>query len=208
LATVIKQKRIGLAKKSGVEYLKEELSKEEQLLESLIRSERFVKKYRAHLFGAVIFTVVAAGAAYFYQYQKERTLLEANIAYMRLEADPADGAAKRLLEQKSPALYRLYLYKKAVREQDMDQLRKLADSDDKIIADLARYHLYLLQNDIDGLKRYKKEGILKDMARLNGAYLLDVGGHYHQAHSLLEEVGGESAAKPYAALLRHYGVGK
>ena len=191
-----------------IEYLKEELSKEEQLLESLIKSERFFKRHKKKLIAAVAVVALAVAGYYGYEYKKELDRAAANAAYERLLADPADSEARALLEQKSPALYRLYLYRQAVRSKDAATLERLAASKDPVIADLASYHLAALRRDPQGLGEYESGGILRDYARLDGAYLYDLAGRYAQAHSKLDIIPRTSIAKPYAILLRHYGVAK
>ena len=191
-----------------IEYLKEELSKEEQLLESLIKSERFFKRHKKKLMAAVALVALAAVGYIAYDYKKERDLLAANEAYAKLLANPDDAAAKETLRQKSPRLYELYLFKEALQKREKDLLKKLAVSKDPVISDLAGYHFAALKRDVKMLQESETGAILADLAKLDAAYLLDLAGAYSRAFAKLESIPADSAAKPYATLLRHYGVAK
>jgi len=191
-----------------IEYLKEELTKEEQLLESLIKSERFFKRHKKKIIAAAAALVLAGVGYVAYDYKMEQDRIAANEAYARLLANPSDEAAKELLRQKSPRLYELYLFKEAVQKKDEKLLAKLASSEDRVIADLAGYHLAALRRDGEALGRYEEGAILADYAKLDSAYLDDLAGRYKEAHAKLERVPVDSPAKPYATLLRHYGVAK
>ena len=191
----------------NIDYIKKELSNEEKFLESLIKAEKFYKKYRKPLIALGAFVVLAALGYVGYEMKVEHDLKVSNAAYIRLMNQSGTKEDLELLRSKNPKLHELYLYHQALAKQDIEALKRLADSEDPVIKDLATYHLGALKKDEQLLGQYATEGaILRDLAILDDAFLLDKAGNVQQAHQKLELISKESPAAPYALLLRHYGV--
>ncbi len=198
----------GLGTKENIEYIKQELSNEEKLLESVIKLEKFYKKYKKALIGAFLALVIFAVGYMGYAWKKERDLQASNQAFEKLLANPTDKDALETLRSVNPKLYRLYLYRQAMQTKDVKLFEQIAASDDPVLSDLAKYHLAVLQKDQKSLEKYtmQKEALLKEMALLDDGYLLMKSGQISQARNDLANVPKESPAYPYALLLKHYGV--
>ncbi len=194
--------------KENIEYIKEELSSEEKFLESVIKAEKFFKKYKKPLLaiGAVLVLFIVGYSGY--ELKKEHDQKVANEALAKLLANPEDHKALETLRQKSPKLFTLYSYKVAVEKKDKKALEALASSSDPIVSDLARYHLALLKKSDHDLGIYAgdKEAILRDLALLDEAYLLYGKKQSTKAHEELSKIDTKSPAAPFALLLGHYGV--
>ena len=197
-----------LGTKENIEYIKEELSNEEKFLESVIKAEKFFKRYKKPLLALGVVLVLAIVGYSGYEFKKEHDVKEANEALTRLLVNPLDKQAFETLRQKSPKLFRLYRYKVAVENKDLKTLAALASSNDPILSDLARYHLALLKRNDHDLGTYagEKEAILRDLALLDEAYLLYGKEETSKAHKELSKIDTKSPAAPYALLLGHYGV--
>ena len=193
----------------NIDYIKKELSNEEKFLESLIKAEKFYKKYKKPFIALGVAAVVAAVGYVGFEMKKEHDLKVSNQAYERLLQNSGTKEDIEVLKSKNPKLYTLYLYHQALQKRDLKALETLAKSEDAVIADLASYHLYALKKDEPGLKRYSsQESVYKDMAKLDDAYLLYTQKSIDEAHQRLATIQKSSPAAPYALLLRHYGVAK
>ena len=195
-----------LGAKENIEYIKEELSSDEKLLGQLIKTERFFKKYKKPLIAVAALVVLALAGYEAYDWKRTRDLAVANEAYMQLLKSPSKEA-EELLASKDPKLYDLYLYQKAVRKKDETALAKLAASADPLISDMARYHLAALKSDLSKLHEVAlSDNVLRDMALLDEALLLDKKGETKKARNRLARIGKESPAYEAAQLLKHYGT--
>ncbi len=197
-----------LGTKENIDFIKQELSSEEKFLESVIKLEKYYKKYKNLLIGLLVF-VILAGVGYMgYEWKKQADLEASNLAFEKLLANPADKEALKVLQQKNPRLYQLFLYRQALQTKDKKILENLAKSEDPILSDLAKYHLAVLNKDERALQNYsmQKEALLKEMAILDDGYLLMKSEKIDDARRRLSNIAKESSAYPYALLLKHYGA--
>lgn len=193
--------------KENIEFIKKELDSEEKLLESVIRVEKFYKRYKKPIIVGVGVAIVATILYFGYEWKKEYDIQKANIAYNRLLQNPQDKSALDELRSTDKRLYTLYLYQKALSSEDLKAFEQVAASDDPILADLANYHIAVLQKDQKRLDSYASdETLLKEMALLDEAYLLMKSGELQKAKSKLDAVPQNSEAFLYAKMLKHYGV--
>ncbi len=93
---------------ANLDYLKAQLSTEEQFLENAIRSEKFIKK---HLTKFIVVLLVVVGAAVYFGVQEssERARLHrANDAYNALLANASDEGARAILRENNANLFGLF----------------------------------------------------------------------------------------------------
>ncbi len=193
----------------NIDYIKQELSNEEKFLESLIKAEKFYKKYKKHFVILGIAVLVGVGGYVGYEMKIEHDLRVSNEAYEKLLQKRGTKEDLQLLQSKNPKLYTLYLYQEALQNKDEKALQQLAGSDDPVISDLARYHIAVLRGDEPKLSTYaSQENIYTDLAKLDDAYLLYRQEKIESAHAKLATIQKTSPVAPYALLLRHYGVTK
>jgi hypothetical protein len=199
-----------LGTKENLEYIKEELSSEEKFLESLIKVEKFYKKYKKPLKYLAIGLLVATIGYVGWDLKKEHDLKVSNEAYLRLLKNYEDKEAINILKEKNPKLYELFLYKLALDKRDIELLQKLANSKDPIIKDLSTYHIGVLKSDRKKLQEYgvQKDAILRDFALMNSSYLEYEKANIDVAKKILNSIDKNSLAYTYSLLLRHYGVAK
>lgn len=202
-----KIKELGLGAKENIEYIKNELSNEEKLLESVIKAEKFYKKHKKKIVG-IFAALVIAGVGYIgYEMKVEHDLQISNKAYQKLLQNPSDTEALQTLQAKNEKLYHLFLYQQAVKTKDKAALQKIATSSDPVLADLAKYHIAALDRDSEALDRYAidSNAILREMAILDESYLLMERNKIAKAREKLSKI-EKSPATPYALLLGHYGA--
>jgi len=131
-----------LAIKDDIDSIKEELNTQEQFLENIIKSERFFKKYKKIIIGALALGVIGAAGYYINGALKEKEFKAANAAYAKLILNPKDEQAKAELKQKDASLYALYEFKVAVDNNDTSALKSLANEQiDPLLKDIVKSQL-------------------------------------------------------------------
>jgi len=142
------------------------------------------------------------------EYVKEQHLLKANSALLKLQNNPSDTNALKVLKENNPALAELYLLKKATLSGDIKKLEELEKSKDETISDLAMYHIAIFKDSLSQIKEYrlKSSALLKDLALFDEAYLLYRSGKIDEAKSRLAQIHETSSVKEVAKMLEHYGI--
>lgn len=113
LANFLFLKDITLAVKENIDYIKNEISSQEQLLESAIKSERFFKRNKKSFIAAGIVIIIALAGYSISNALQEASKAEVNKAYNTLINHPDDSNAKQILISKNPSLYALFVIKTA-----------------------------------------------------------------------------------------------
>lgn len=194
--------------KENIQTLKDELSSEEKLFESALRTERFVKKYQKPLIGSVISLLLIVGGAIGYQAYDNSRIESSNAALNTLLTNPIDKNALSALENKNTKLYELYTLSVAIKGSDIKSLELLQKSQSPEIADIATYETAVLKTDHAALENYTKKqgGMYQDMALLETAVMLIKKGDSKSAQNQLALIKEDSAIYPMAQMLSHYGV--
>jgi predicted negative regulator of RcsB-dependent stress response len=183
--------------KDELNYVKEELSSDEKLLESAFKLERFYKKNKLAIWAVLLLIVVGFGGKALYGAYQEHLEAKANEALLQLEKNPSDQAALKKLESANPKLYALYRYSSAVDRRQVKPLQTLAASEDPRIRDLAAYHVAVLSQK-PGSSRY-----YHDLSLVEKAYEALKAGKKAEARSQLALIGENSPVAGIARLLRH-----
>ena len=188
--------------------VKEELTSEEKFFEKAVVTEKFVKKYKNVMIGAVVVAVIAVAGNIAYDINRASTITSANDTLMLLQKDSTDSAALAKLATLSPALADVWKYSQAVTSKDAKALKELQNSKALIISDLATYEFAQTQNDIKALNDYsmKQNVIFSDLAQLQSAVILLNEKKIDQAHQKLATINEKSSLYKVAKALLHYGV--
>lgn len=185
--------------------VKEELTSEEKFFEKSVMTEKFVKKYKYLLIGAVVSVVVLVAANIAYDMNKESTAVAANEALNKLSNNPSDAGALDNLKSSSPNLYDAYIYSKAIADKDQVTLASLKNSKAMMIPQLAEYESLKTASDLESYA-LAQDAIYKDLAYVQSAILLMNEGEIEKAHAKLELIGEMSSLNKIAKSLLHYGV--
>ena len=180
--------------------VKKELSSDEQMLASAFKAEKLYKKHKLK-----IFTVLGVAIAYFGGTAIMENIAQskreaANSAYMTLEKDAKNSAALTELKTNNPALFELFSYQAALKASDVNTLKTLSASKNEIIADLATYHL----NIIEGKQTESK--LYDDTAKIYNASLLIKAGKTTEAKEELELISEESPVYNISKMIKHYSI--
>ena len=126
-----------MAIKEDLTEIKKEIDAQEQFLESMIKGERFFKKYKTLLIVVCAAAIVAAVGFYTSKILNDNRVEEANLAYSKLILNPNDANALSVLKEKEPSMYALF------------SLGQMLDKNDtKGISELANLQVHPLVKDI------------------------------------------------------------
>ena len=94
----ISTKDYNLALKDDIEGVKKEIGTEEQFLESIIKSELFIKKYKKPIIALVAIAILGFVGYYGNLFLENRRIDSANALYSELLKNPNDDAKKAELK--------------------------------------------------------------------------------------------------------------
>ncbi len=196
---MIKGKSLSL--KENVNAIKEELSTQEQFLESVIKAEGFWKKYKNIIIAAVAVILIGLIAKGITGYIHTQNIITANKAYNLLLKNSSDTKALALLKSSSPELYSLYLFQNSAQKNDLAALQKSkSEIKDPILQELLTYQINSLDNKIT----VADTEIAKDFALLQEGYLLLKADKIKEAKAKFSHIEKNSPVRGVVELLNHY----
>lgn len=186
--------------KENANYVKNELSNDEKLLEGVLKFETFYNKHKIK-----IFVVIAAIALFFIgtaalEAWQDHKNEKANEALLKLAANPADKDALVELQENNQPLYELYSYQKASQSGDIKRLEELSKSENKMIADLSGYGVGALSG------KPKDSVYYQDMVTIQKVYEAIVKKDIATANKLLDTIDEKSPLASVARLYKHYTI--
>ena len=194
--------------KENIDMVKEELSQEEKMFESAVKTEKFVKKYKMPSIGAITTILVVVIGNSLYKASVESKITASNKAYSTLLQTPTDASAQKELQENNALLYDAWKLQQALKANDDKALESLKSSKSEVVSDIASYELATLKQDSSALNSYSndKDAIYRDIALLNEAVLLMKNGKKDEAKARLSMIDDKSSLKKTAMMLQHYGV--
>jgi len=183
--------------KDDVKYVKKELSGDEKILESAFKIEEIYKKYKFIIWAVVVAIILLFAGSAAMDAMKQAKLEDANNAFLTLQAKADDAEALETLKAKNPALFELYTFSQAAKNQDAKALSTLSSSKNSIIADSSKYTAATIEKKPVDSKLYK------EMALLETAYLSIKAGDMKSAKAKLELIDERSPLSMLARLLEH-----
>jgi hypothetical protein len=188
--------------------VKEELNSEEKFFEKAVMTERFVKKYKKVIIGAVVAVAVIVVGDVVYNVKEQNRIESANKTLAELQKNPNDKMAAQKLNSLSPKLYELWLYANSINSGDVEGLKIVSGKDDIIISDTATYEMAQLLADKKALENYAKKHnlIYQELANVLKAVLLLEDQKIEEADAILAEISVDSPLKEVVNTLKHYGV--
>ena len=194
--------------KNDIEMVKEELNSEEKFFEKAVITEKFVKKYKNLMIGAVVALVIVVGANIAYDINKQNQITQANDALLILSKDSTNSEVLLTIKDISPELYDVWIYSNAVAKKDMATIKELRNSSAVMIGDLAKYEMAQDAKDAESLDSYASEqdAVYRDLALVQSAIILMNNSQIEKAHEELAKISAQSSLSKIAAALLHYGV--
>lgn len=131
-----------MALKEDIKAIKEEIGAEEQFLESIIKGERFYKKYKFPIIAFVSLVILVAIGYATNDYMDKRSLRLTNEAYELLLKNPDNKEALKTLKDGNLPLYETYLFSQSSKNKNIDELKKLLSSNlDPVLKDMIKFEL-------------------------------------------------------------------
>ncbi len=194
--------------KDNVEAIKEELSAEEKFLESAIKTERFFTKYKKYIITIGVVIVLFAFGKLGYDIKEQSRIEKANTALDTLMKNPNDKQALKTLKDSSEKLYMLYVYYKALNDNDTDKLEEISKKKLQVVSDLSSYEVASRTSSASKLDSYalKPEAMYKDLAIFESAYIDLKRGDVKKCKQKLSKISDASSLKKFAQVLNHYGI--
>ncbi len=193
--------------KENVEALKQELSTEEQFLESVIKAEGFFRKYKKILITLAALLVAGVLIYLTLDYLKNRDLTQSNQALAALQKNPSDKGALERLRAKNPSLYALFQFHQVIEAGDAKKIAELSKTaHEAVLRDLAAYQSGALEENEKALSAYsrKQEALLRELALLDDAFLLFQEGRYDDAKARLAQIPLTSRLSGIVQSFSHY----
>ncbi len=185
--------------KENLKAVKEEISAEEQFLESVIKTERFFKTKKRYIIGLVVLLVLGAGAYGGYHMVQQAKLKSANEAYTLLLKDANNTQTLATLKEKNENLYALFLLKNALAKNDKDSLTTLSSHANPIVKDIASYELSQLDQNTSATSE-----LFKGFVLLEEGYSLLQNNKVAEAKIKFAQIETTSPLKQVAQNLEHY----
>lgn len=183
--------------KDDVKYVEKSLSGDEKLLESTFKLEALYKKHKFKIWAVIAAIVLYFGGQAVMTEMHEAKLAKANEAFLTLQSKSDDASALKILQENNPALYELYSFAQAAKNQDIKTLESLSKSTNAVVADSSQYTAGVLNKKPVDSKLYR------EMALLGEAYLAIEAGDTNTAKDKLELIDERSPVGVIASFLEH-----
>ena len=180
--------------------VKKELSSDEQMLASAFKIEKLYKKHKIKLFAIIGLAIAYFGGTAFMEMQAQNKREVANTALLLLEKDAKNAEAISTLKSNNPKLFELFSYQEAIKNTDSSVLKTLTNSSNEIIADLATYHLAVLEG------KPVESKLNEDVAKVHNATLLIREGKVADAKDELDQISEESPVYNISKMIKHYSI--
>ncbi len=183
-----------------IDDVKKELSGDEKMLASAFKAEKIYKKHKLKIFAVVGITIAYFAGTAIMENVTQTKKETANVAYLTLIKDAKNTDALNTLKTNNPALFELYSYQNAVKNTNKEMLKTLSNSKNEIIADLASYHLAVIEGKPSDSK------FNTDISKVHNAALLINEGKTEEAREELELIPEASPVYNISKMIKHYGI--
>ncbi|MCK9161628.1 MAG: hypothetical protein GX118_06430 [Arcobacter butzleri] len=182
--------------KENIQYVKTELTAQEQFIESFVKAEKFYKKNKNVIIAIVIATILAIIGTLVYDYSKGQNMVKANIALNEFLVDNNNQEALNRLQQTNKELYEIALHIK-----DSTHIPNVA-----IFKEIAQFQKALEENDSATINTLitNSNFLFKDYAVVTKALQEIKAGEFESAKNSINMLQDDSASTELANLIRHY----
>ena len=183
-----------MALDEDLKAVRKELSAQEKMLETFIKSERFLRKYK-YIFLTIFILIIAyfiySGIA---QSMAETRLLKNNELYASLLEEPKNTEKIELLKQENPNLYALFIFSNEGNfTAELEEIKNL--NINPLLKELISADSTQIANDSLFLRHFNT---------LLNAYDLLKQGNIKDANTLLSQIPLDSSLRALADNFRHY----
>jgi hypothetical protein len=186
--------------KEDINYIKEEISTEENFMEKFFKTEQFYKKYKNIIIGGISVFIIAIVGFYISSYMTEQNKIEANKAFNVLMEDPKNEKAIAILRERNPKLLEVVNFTK----------NDTTNTDMEFLKELSLYSVAMKENNIDkiSLVSQNQNFLLKDFAVFNKALIQTQNQKYLDAKETLKQISESSDITALSKMLAHFLITK
>ncbi|MBM0636839.1 hypothetical protein LNU06_01490 [Campylobacter sp. VicNov18] len=184
--------------KDNLKAVKNELNTEEQFIESFIKGERFLRKYKFYIIAIIVLIIIAFFSNFVISKIKEYNIKQSNEIYANLLQNPNDKKLLEKLKDKNINLYAVFL----MTQKSNDLNNTTIQNELKQIYDNTQTNT-LLKNII-ALDLGNTSVFLKNYDKLMQAYKLLEQNKIEEANILLSQIQDNSNLSQIAKNLKHY----
>jgi hypothetical protein len=182
--------------KENINYIKEEISAEENYMEKFFKTEQFLKKYKKIVYGLTAVIIVSTIGFYASSYIALQNKIKTNQAFNSLLENPNDKNAIAILKENNPKLLKISVFMQ-------DQTKT---TDVEFLKELNLYSLAIKENNIDKLSSVSQsqDFLLKDFATFNKALIQTKNKKYQNAKESLKLISTTSQIAALSKMLNHF----
>ncbi|MEA3498005.1 MAG: hypothetical protein U9R16_02985 [Campylobacterota bacterium] len=182
--------------KENINYIKDEVSAQESLMENTFKLEQFYKKYKMMIIGGVSLIILAFIGLSVSNYMGEQNKIKDNEMFNLILENPQDKNALEYLQANNKKLYNIAVY--------MSDKNK--DINVEFLNELSVYSKAIEKNSIDDISAVsqKQNFLLKDFALFNKALIQTQNGKYQDAKESLMLISEKSTVATLSNMLSHY----
>lgn len=193
--------------KNDLNYIKNEFSNDEKILENAFKLEILYKRYKYIVWTIGILILVGILSYGIHSYYSEYNAKKYSAVYNSLIANPNDETLKEQLQKGNPNLYSMFVLQQALKNSNLAELKSLSDDKNSLISSIALYHLGSFDRDISQLQKVDKYAI-GDLSKLQQAYELINENKISEAKIILDKIPQNSQLIEISRLLSHYMITK
>ncbi|MFK5975206.1 MAG: hypothetical protein QM493_01745 [Sulfurovum sp.] len=187
--------------KDDVNFVTKSLSSDEKMLENAFKLETIYKRHKVKIWLLIVIVLGFFITKAILNGIHESKLIKANEAFLTLQtkSDTKSDNSKSIaiLKENNPALYELYSYSEAVKNEDIKTLKILSSSKNSIIADISSYNAGILEKKVTDSKVYN------DMSLYIDGYLAILNGDKKSAKNKLGLIDERSPLAVVSGFLKH-----
>ncbi|RDU64805.1 hypothetical protein [Helicobacter sp. MIT 14-3879] len=194
--------------KNNLNYIKNEFSNDEKIIENAFKLEILYKRYKYIIwtFGVIIIAILLFVSIRSY-YIENNAVKSSSILNSLLE-NPNDTELKEELKNSNKNLYNIFVLKQALNKGNIKDLEYISNnSNDDFIKYIANYHLGSFERDSNMLSKDTKF-MIGDFAKIQNAYILIDNNKVSQAQDILRQIAENSQLKELSNILLHYTIMK
>jgi len=182
--------------KENINYVKEEISAQESFMENFFKIEKFYKKYKSAIIVVIAVAIVGVIGYYISNYITLQNKIESNKAFNTLLENPTDKEALATLKEKNKKLYDITFFME----------NSSANNEIEFLKELSLYSQAIKEQDIQKLSSVtqSQDFLLKDFALLNKALLLVEKQQYKEAKETIKQISQDSNLNVLVQMLEHY----
>lgn len=186
--------------KDNVDFVKEELTTQEQFIENFVKAEKFYKKYKMKIVALIVILFIIIIGFVVNNYIEKKNKIKANEAFAMFLQDPKNTDALKTLESTSKDLFEIANFMIAKKE------NKETTINVKYLKELNEFDLAVKKNDLQKLDQLSMNDdfLLKEYAIFYKALLLAEQDKIKEAKNTLKTIPSESNLKELVNLLEHY----